>query len=443
MTRPIDDLMRRLEARTAVAAVIGLGYVGLPLVRAILSAGLQAIGIDTDPAKIVALNEGRGYLKHLGDDWIKGAVAEGKFRPSGDFAALAEADVIVICVPTPLTRHMQPDLSYVEATGRAIAAHLSPGQLVVLESTTWPGTTREVLKPILEAGGLKAGADFLIAFSPERADPGNTAFDTDTIPKVVGGDGPEALAAAERFYGLFVGRTVPVTSPETAEAVKLFENIFRAVNIALVNELKVVYREMGIDVWEVIEAAKTKPFGFMPFYPGPGLGGHCIPIDPYYLSWKAKEFDVRSQFVELAGEINGAMPRWVVDRLAEALDRETGKGLSRARILVLGLAYKRNVDDIRESPALKLIELIEARGAATSFHDPWVPEIPPTREHGALTGRRSVPLDAATLAAHDAVLLVTDHDNIDYAALKDARLVFDTRNRLARAPIPGATVIKL
>jgi UDP-N-acetyl-D-glucosamine dehydrogenase len=345
-------------------------------------------------------------------------------------------------VPTPLTRHREPDLSFVETTARAIAATLRPGQLVVLEPTTYPGTSAEILRPILETTGLTSGLDFFLAFSPEREDPGNRDFRTASIPKVVGGDGADALRLADALYSAFTIATVPVSSMATAEAVKLTENIFRAVNIALVNELKLVYDAMGIDVWEVIEAAKTKPFGFMPFYPGPGLGGHCIPIDPFYLAWKAREYDVTARFIELAGEVNTRMPYHVVDRLAEAVDR-TGTAFSGARVLVLGLAYKKNVDDIRESPSLKLIQLIEARGARCEYHDPFVPVIGPTREHPALAGRRSVPLDAAELAACDAVLIATDHDDVDYAfVVAHARLVIDTRNVCARRGLQGPSIVK-
>ena len=346
-------------------------------------------------------------------------------------------------MPTPLTAHREPDLTYVENTAKAIAPHLRPGQLVVLESTTYPGTTRDVVKPILEASGLKSGRDFFLAFRPEREDPGNAKFSTRVIPKVVGGDGTAAAEIADALYSTFVPKTVPVSSPETAEAVKLTENIFRSVNIALVNELKVVYAAMGIDVWEVIEAAKTKPFGFMPFYPGPGLGGHCIPIDPFYLTWKAREYELSTRFIELAGEINTAMPRYVVARLADELDARAGKGLNGARILMLGLAYKKNVDDIRESPAFKLIELLEKRGAACDFHDPYVPVVPRSREHPDMAGRKSVPLDPAAVAGYDAVLIVTDHDNVDYVSVaKSARLVVDTRNACARAGAVGPHIVK-
>jgi UDP-N-acetyl-D-glucosamine dehydrogenase len=346
-------------------------------------------------------------------------------------------------VPTPLTRHREPDLTHVVQAAHAIASKLQRGQLVVLESTTYPGTTDEVIKPILEGTGLRSGTDFFLAFSPEREDPGNADFVTSNIPKIVGGDGADALALAEALYNALVVRTVPVSSAATAEAVKLTENIFRAVNIALVNELKVVYAAMGIDVWEVIEAAKTKPFGFMPFYPGPGLGGHCVPIDPFYLTWKAREYGIATRFIELAGEINTHMPNYVVGRLIEALDRHSGKGLTRARILILGLAYKKNVDDTRESPSLKLIELLEHRGATVDYHDPFVPVIPTTREYAVLAGRPSVPLGANMLERYDAVLIATDHDSIDYGTIaRHAKLVVDTRNVFGRSGLPPATVVK-
>ena len=312
------------------------------------------------------------------------ALSTQRFEATADFKRIDEPDAILICVPTPLTRNREPDLSYIVRTGRTIAERLRPGQLVVLESTTYPGTTDEVLRPLLEADGLKSGRDFFLAYSPEREDPGNPNFSTSSIPKVIGGDGDDARSVAEAFYRQLVVQTVPVSTPATAEAVKLTENIFRAVNIALVNELKVVYAAMGIDIWEVIEAAKSKPFGFMPFYPGPGLGGHCIPIDPFYLTWKAREYEIATRFIELAGEVNTRMPHVVLDSLVEAVDRLGGRSFSNAKILVLGIAYKRNVDDIRESPSLKLIELIEKRGAFAIYHDPYVDTIPVTREHPTL-----------------------------------------------------------
>jgi UDP-N-acetyl-D-glucosamine dehydrogenase len=422
-------LRRRIAAGHAVLAVIGLGYVGLPLMLAAVGRGLAVLGLDIDPRRVAGLNAGRSPLAHIGDAAIARARASGRFEASADLARVAEAHAVLICVPTPLGRHREPDLSFVEGSARAIAPHLLPGRLVVLESTTWPGTTREVVRPLLEARGLRSERDLFLAYSPEREDPGNREWRTGAIPKVVGGDGPLALELATALYARIVAHVVPVSSTATAEAVKLTENVFRAVNIALVNELKTVLTAMGIDVWEVIRAAATKPFGYMPFWPGPGLGGHCVPIDPFYLTWKAKELGLATRFIELAGEINTAMPGWVVERLAQALDARFHKGLNGSRILLVGLAYKRNIDDIRESPALVLIERLEARGAIVAYHDPHVGEIPRTREHAALAGRRSVPLDAATLAAQDAVLIVTDHDAVDWAALvRGSRLVVDTRD---------------
>ncbi|WP_028029869.1 nucleotide sugar dehydrogenase [Gemmobacter nectariphilus] len=437
------DLHSRIAARTARVGVIGLGYVGLPLAMAAIRGGFAVTGFDIDPGKITAIEARRSYIEAVPQEALAEAVDAGRLRASCDFDGLAECDIIAICVPTPLTAHRTPDLSYVENTGRDIAARLRPGQLVILESTTWPGTTREVLAPILEATGLTAGQDFFVGFSPEREDPGNRQFRTSTIPKVVAGEGEEASVLMAAFYGAVVETVVPVSSTATAEAVKLTENIFRAVNIALVNELKLVYDAMGIDVWEVIDAARTKPFGFMPFYPGPGLGGHCIPIDPFYLTWKSREFDQPTRFIELAGEINTAMPHHVTDRLALALDQKSGKALSRSRVLILGLAYKKNVPDIRESPSLKLMELIEARGAETAYYDPFVPEIPPTREYSALRGRRSVVWDAQVIGGFDAVLVATDHDDVDYAALTEwVPLIVDTRNVFARRGLQGATIVK-
>ncbi len=438
-----ETLLARIEARSAVAGVIGLGYVGLPLAVAIAAAGFAVIGFDIDPDKVDRLNEGRSYIESVPDAALAGAREAGRFRASADFSELSGCDTIVICVPTPLTRHREPDLTFIETTARCIAAHLRPGQLVVLESTTYPGTTDGVVRPILEGTGLVCGTDFFVGFSPEREDPGNRDFHVSTIPKVVAGDGAQASRLMQALYGAVVDRLVPVSSTATAEAVKLTENIFRSVNIALVNELKLVYEAMGIDIWEVIEAAKSKPFGYMPFYPGPGLGGHCVPIDPFYLTWKAREFEMPTRFIELAGEINSAMPRHVVSRLADALDRLAGKALSRSRILVSGLAYKKNVPDIRESPSLRLIELIEERGGAAEFHDPFVAVIPPTREHRPLQGRRSHAIDTDALKGFDAVLIATDHDQVDYPLIgREARLVVDTRNALGRRGIDGPHIVK-
>jgi UDP-N-acetyl-D-glucosamine dehydrogenase len=439
----LQVLLERLRSTNATLGIIGLGYVGLPLALTATAAGFRVLGFDIDQPRTARINRGTSVFRHIPAAAMAAALETGRFEATADFERLGEPDALLIAVPTPLSKQREPDLSFVVKTTLAIAKHLRKGQLIVLESTTWPGTTREVMRPILEAGGLKSGEDFYLAYSPEREDPGNPDFSTAAIPKVVGGDGPAALALADALYSRLVTRTVPVSSPETAEAVKLTENIFRAVNIALVNELKLVFDAMGIDVWEVIEAAKTKPFGFMPFYPGPGLGGHCIPIDPFYLTWKAREFDVVTRFIELAGQINTSMPAYVVHRLAEAVDQQARRGLNGARVLILGLAYKKNVDDMRESPSLKLIELIEARGATVDFHDPHIPEITATREHANLTGRRSVALGAAMLASYDAVLIATDHDAVDYAlVVANARVVVDTRNVTVKTGVFGPNVVK-
>jgi len=434
-------IVASFRGKTATIGVIGLGYVGLPLALTFAGKGFPTVGFDVDPVKIADLAAQRSYLGHIPDS----AIAEAEtFSSTTDFTRLADMAAIIICVPTPLEHgSTEPDMTYVVKSTEVVAKYLRAGQLVVLESTTYPGTTREVMKPILEAGGLKSGRDFLLAYSPEREDPGNPDFGTARIPKVVGGDGAEALTAAVAMYDQVVVRTVPVSSVDVAEAVKITENMFRAVNIALVNELKVVYARMGIDVWEVIDAAKSKPFGFMPFYPGPGWGGHCIPIDPFYLSWRARQFGVESRFVELAGDINTNMPGYVIAALESALMERFGKTLSGARILLLGVAYKKNVDDTRESPAYRLIEDLEAKGATTDFYDPHVPAIPRTREHGSLAGRRSIEWDAALLASYDAALVCTDHDAVDYNTLARAcPLVVDTRNAMKNSPEWRDKVVK-
>lgn len=432
----------RLATRKALIGVIGLGYVGLPLAAASARAGYDVLGFDIDPAKPEQLNTGRSYIDAVSSDELGQHIASGRFAATVEFDRLADCDVIVICVPTPLSKQREPDLSFVEDTARSIAGRLRKGQLVVLESTSYPGTTDECVKPILEAGGLVSGRDFWIGYSPEREDPGNPSFHTSTIPKVVAGDGAEAAELVQLFYSAVVERVVPVSSPATAEAVKITENIYRAVNIALVNELKVIFDSMGIDVWEVIDAAATKPFGFTPFYPGPGLGGHCIPIDPFYLTWKAREFGVSTRFIELAGEINSFMPQYVQARLERALDERLRKSLGASRLLVIGVSYKKNIADVRESPALRLIELLEERGAAVEFHDPHVAEIPMTREHRSLAGRRSIELDDKAVAAVDAVVILTDHDAIDYAAIAGkARLIVDTRNALRRRSLSSDALV--
>jgi len=441
-SRDFSGLLARFSQKQARIGVVGLGYVGLPLSLAAGNAGFGVLGFDINTTRVNELNDGLSPLKHIGDTLIAKARADGWFEATADFRRLVEVDAIIICVPTPLGPHREPDLEAVESTARAIAAELSPGQLVILESTTYPGTTRDVVKPLLEKSGLRSGVDFYLAYSPEREDPGNGSFQTCGIPKVISGDGEDARQLAEALYGSFVVRTVPVSSLETAEAVKLTENIFRAVNVALVNELKIVFSALGIDIFEVIEAAKSKPFGFMPFYPGPGLGGHCIPIDPFYLTWKARELGISTRFIELAGEINTSMPGFVIGRLREELDRRCGKGLCGANILIVGLAYKKNVDDIRESPALTIMDQLIRIGAHISYYDPYFPIVPDSREHGALTGRKSIVFEPSVLAQFDAALIVTDHDCVDYGQLlRSVSLVVDTRNVIGRLGISGSTAM--
>lgn len=432
-----------ITTRRAIVGVIGLGYVGLPLAVAVSRAGFRTVGFDIDPEKIDKLRAGQSYIEAVRSEELAEHLAGARLEATTEFSELPRCDIIIICVPTPLTRHREPDLRFVEQTAEAIRRWLRPGQLVVLESTTYPGTTAEVVRPILAASGLRSDEGFFLGFSPEREDPGNTAFSTSTIPRVVAGDGPNAAKLITDFYSAVVAKVVTVSSTQTAEAVKITENVFRAVNIALVNELKVIYDAMGIDVWEVIDAAATKPFGFMPFYPGPGLGGHCIPIDPFYLTWKSREYGLATRFIELAGEINVAMPRYVLRRLEVELDRRFARSLGSAKILVLGLAYKKNVADIRESPSLTLMELLEARGSSVDYCDPLVPVVPPTREHGSLAGRQSVALSADMLPKYDGVLLAIDHDAFDYALIaRYARLVVDTRNAMARRGYSSDRVAK-
>ena len=422
-------LLKIINDRTAKIGVIGLGYVGLPLAITFANKGFSVTGFDVDPKKIDQLMEGRSYIKHIENNIIQQHISSKTLTVSHDFSSLGEMSAIIICVPTPLNYVREPDLSYLDATARTIASHLRIGQLVVLESTTYPGCCEEVVKPVLEESGLVSAKDFYLAYSPEREDPGNPEFSTTDIPKVVGGDGPKALEATIALYDQIVVETVPVSSMDVAEAVKLTENIFRAVNIALVNELKVIYGKMGVDIWEVIEAAKTKPFGYMPFYPGPGLGGHCIPIDPFYLTWKAKQVGETTRFIELAGEINTAMPVKIVETLSVALKERFDRTLDGARVLLLGIAYKKNVDDTRESPAFPLIDLLEGGGAIVDFYDHYVPVIPVTRKHSHLAGRKSVNWVLEQFIAYDAVLICTDHDGLDYANLVDnSKLVVDTRN---------------
>ena len=424
------DFIGKMNKRECVIGIIGLGYVGLPLALGFNECGYKIIGFDIGEDLVNGLNDGKSLIAHISGKRVEKALATDRFESTVDFSRLKEADALLICVPTPLTKTREPDLSYVVATTNTIADNLRPGQIVVLESTTYPGTTREVMQPILEqTSGLVADEDFIVAYSPEREDPANPDFDTATIPKVVGASTAQGLEMVAALYEPLVTKVVRVSSPETAEAVKLTENIFRAVNIALVNELKLIYDDMGIDVWEVIDAAATKPFGFMPFYPGPGLGGHCIPIDPFYLTWKAREYDRNTRFIELAGEINTKMPQYVITRLAEALSKKQMKALNGARILVVGIAYKKNVDDMRESPSLVLMELLEEQGSQFEYYDPHIPEIPTTREHASLAGLKSIDWSAEELQQFDAVLIATDHDAVDWNELaENSKLIVDTRN---------------
>ncbi len=422
-------LKDKIESKNAVVGIVGLGYVGLPLMAAFHSAGYSVLGFDVDPAKITALHKGENYLKHLGVDLVSKMVQAGRFDATSDFARMAEADAIIICVPTPLGKHLEPDLSFIEKTGDAIAATLRPGQLIVLESTTYPRTTREVLLPRFEAKNMTCGKDFFLAFSPEREDPGRKDHHTQTIPKLVGGIEPESGKLALALYSKAIQKVIPVSSAEVAEAAKLLENIYRAVNIALVNEMKMVLTAMDIDVWEVVRAASTKPFGFQAFYPGPGLGGHCIPIDPYYLTWKAREVGMPTRFIELAGEINHRMPEYVVQRLVLALN-ERGKAIKNARVLVLGLSYKPDVDDVRESPSFELIEKMEKLGAHVDYNDPHVPQTHYMRKYGDL-GMKSVPLNPQTIKSYDCVLVATHHAAYDWQQIADnAQLIVDSRNAL-------------
>jgi UDP-N-acetyl-D-glucosamine dehydrogenase len=429
----MQELIELFNNRRAIVGVIGLGYVGLPLASTIAEAGFSAVGFDTKTTKIEALRRRESYIRHVPAARLEKLIsteppARGRagLYPSADFADLAQCDGVLICVPTPLTENREPDLSYIVSTAEAVAAHLRPGQLVVLESTTYPGTTDEVVRPILERGGLRVGRDFHLAFSPEREDPNNGEFTTRTIPKLVGGITPECGRVAAALYSTVIERVVPVSSASVAEAAKLLENIYRSVNIALVNELKVLFERMGLNVWEIIDAAATKPFGFTPFFPGPGLGGHCIPIDPFYLTWRARQFELTTRFIELAGEINLSMPGYVIERLTDALN-DRGQSLKGAQVLVLGVAYKRDLDDDRESPAYKLMELLARKQAQFTYHDPYVPVLRPSRRYDFQL--RSVPLTPASLAAADAVLIATDHSVFDYEHIvQHSRLVIDTRN---------------
>jgi len=422
-----QTLLAKIDAGQAAIGVIGLGYVGLPLGLAFAQKGFMVLGFDVDSEKESMLRAGRSYIHHIPDERVQAVVSQGRFDATSDFSKLGQCDVVIICVPTPLTESRDPDLSYVISTTEAIKRTLRPGQLIVLESTTYPGTTDEIVRPILESTGLKSGSDFFLAFSPEREDPGNAQFSTTTIPKVVGGCEPLAGSLAEALYARVISQVVRVSSAATAEAAKITENVFRAVNIALVNELKVVYERMGIDIWEVLDAASTKPFGFMRFNPGPGWGGHCIPLDPFYLSWKAREVGVDTKFVELAGEVNRAMPTYVVDRVQQGLNQQ-GKAVKASRVLLLGMAYKKDIGDTRESPAYPIAKRLIALGAQVSYHDPFIDELPNTRSWPGHPVMRSIALTAENLIGFDAVVVVTDHSSVDYELVQThAALIIDSR----------------
>lgn len=430
------NISEKINDKSAAVGIIGLGYVGLPLALEFCKVGFHVNGFDVDTSKVEALATGKSYINHIDANRI--AACGSFFHPTTDFARLTETDCIIVCVPTPLNRNREPDMSYVLDTTRVIAKHLRKDHLVVLESTTYPGTTDENMRGILEATGLLAGQDFFLAYSAEREDPNNQNFSTGTIPKVVGGYTKQCLDLACSLYGNIINKVVPVSSTRAAEATKLLENIYRSVNIALVNELKILFDRMGIDIWEVIEAAKTKPFGFQAFYPGPGLGGHCIPIDPFYLTWKAREYDLNTKFIELAGEINTSMPYYVIEKTGDALN-ERGKNIKGARILILGLAYKKDIDDVRESPSLKLIELFQRKGAVVDYSDPYVPETHKMRHYDYQM--RSVPLTAENLHQYDAVVIATDHSQVDYAfVVANAALVVDTRNATKDSATKGNIV---
>ena len=425
----IDDFVRAVQQKRAVIGVYGMGYVGLPLSLTFARQGFQVLGFDIDPDKVKQLNRGESYIQHIGAERLTEAVRGGRLKATADFARTGQCDALIVCVPTPLTANREPDLSFVLETTRQIAAHLRRGQLFCLESTTYPGTTEEELLPLLEESGLRAGQEFFLAYSPEREDPGNRTYATHVIPKLVGGHTGDCARAAQTLYSEAFEEVVPVNSCSVAEGAKLLENIYRSVNIALVNELKVLLTRMGIDVWDVIEAAKTKPFGFTPFYPGPGLGGHCIPIDPFYLTWRARQYGLNTRFIELAGEVNTAMPEYVVSRVGDALN-EHGKPIKGSQILVLGVAYKKDVDDVRESPSVVLMERLQDKGAAVEYNDPFVPRIPPMREHVLHMESRELTEDL--LSGADCVLLATDHSQYDYEAIgRNAPLIVDTRNAMA------------
>lgn len=433
-------LLDKINRKQVNIGIIGLGYVGLPLAREFLKKNFRVIGFDIDDEKVSKINAGKSYIKRIDSEFIKKYVSSNSFSATNDFSRLKEVDVIIICVPTPIEKHYEPDLSFVLNTTKIISQHLRKGQLVILESTTYPGTTEEELLPILSQTGLRVGKDFFLGYSPEREDPGNKKFSTATIPKIVSGITERCLSLVDALYKNIVIKTVPVSSTKIAEAAKILENTYRAVNIALVNELKVIFDRMGIDIWEVIEAAKTKPFGFQAFYPGPGLGGHCIPIDPFYLTWKAREYDIHTRFIELAGEVNTSMPYYVVEKAIKALNA-SGIPVKGARILLIGIAYKPDVDDMRESPALKIMALLEQEGVLVDYHDPYIPILHKTRKYRF--ERKSIPLTPENIIQYDAIIITTNHSNIDYNLILDkAKLIIDTRNALNTKEIQNGRVWK-
>ena len=454
----MNDIIKKINQKKAVIGIVGLGYVGLPLALEYATKGFKTIGFDIDESKIPILNAGKSYIKHIKADKIKKTVDNKKFIATSDFSRLPEADAIIICVPTPLNEHREPDITYIENSGKVIAQYLRTGQFVSLESSTYPGTTEEILLPMFvnapftqsavsngqsskgKINPFVVGKDFFLAFSPEREDPNNPNYSTATIPKVVGGVTPNCLKVALAIYNQVIVKTVPVSSPRAAEATKLLENIYRSINIALVNELKMVFERMNIDVWEVIDAAATKPFGFQAFYPGPGLGGHCIPIDPFYLTWKAREFEISTKFIELAGEINTLMPYYVVEKAAEVLNKFK-KSLNGSKVLILGASYKKDIDDMRESPSLKLIEILREKGAKVDYNDPYVAKLPQTRKYNYQMD--SVELSKKNLASYDLVLLSTDHSDYNYKFISaNSRLILDTRNAFERAGVKSEKVFK-
>ncbi len=437
-----SDITKRIEENSYTVGVIGLGYVGIPLALGFASKGIRVIGFDIDEGKISSLSEGKSYLEHIPSDHISKHVRDGSLQPTSDFKRISEVDAVILCVPTPLDAHLEPDLSYVEATLTQIVPYLKNGQIISLESTTYPGTTTEIVQPIIESKGLKVGESLSLVYSPEREDPGNERFSSTSIPKILGGVTEKCLEEGYALYSSVFPDVIKVSSTAVAEFTKLLENIYRSVNIGLVNEMKIIASKMGVDIWEVIDAAKTKPFGFKAFYPGPGLGGHCIPIDPFYLTWKAKEYGVNTKFIELAGEINRSMPEYVVSLAMQALNRKM-RSINGSKILIIGLAYKANVDDMRESPAFYLMDSLKSEGAELSYYDPHIPKIPTTREHKEWTGLESISWEEETISQFDCVIIATAHDKVNFSDLAEwSDCIVDTRNAMSEIPTAQGQVTK-